>query len=75
MSQWVKDLALSLLWLRLPLWHRFDPWPPNFHRPRAQPKEKKNKTGELQPAGLLPVYVNKVLLEPRARFRVRQVRE
>ena len=29
MVQWVKDLALSLLWLRLLLWHRFDPWPGN----------------------------------------------
>ena len=26
----VKDLALSLLW------HRFDPWPRNFHMPQAQ---------------------------------------
>ena len=24
--QWVKDPALSLLWLRLQLWHRFNPW-------------------------------------------------
>lgn len=23
------------------LWLRFDPWPPNFHTPLAQPKEKK----------------------------------
>ena len=28
--QWVKDSALSLLWLRSLLWHRFDPWPGNF---------------------------------------------
>ena len=27
----VKDLALSLLWLELLLWHRFDPWLRNFH--------------------------------------------
>ena len=27
----VKESALSLLWLRLPLWLRFDPWPGNFH--------------------------------------------
>ena len=26
-AQWVKDLALPLLWLRLLLWHGFDPWP------------------------------------------------
>ena len=24
-AQWVKDLALQLLW------HRFDPWPRNVH--------------------------------------------
>ena len=29
--QWVKDLVLSLQWLRSLLWHRFDPWPGNFH--------------------------------------------
>ena len=33
MAQWVKDLALSLLWFRLLLWHRFDPWPWNFFIP------------------------------------------
>ena len=36
----VKELALSLLWLRLLLWHRFDPWTQNFCMPRAQPKVK-----------------------------------
>ena len=36
---WVKDLALSLLWLRSLLW----PW--NFHMPWEQPKRnKKEKT-------------------------------
>ena len=33
----VKDLALSLLWLR------FDLWPSNFHMQQAQPKEKREK--------------------------------
>ena len=28
-TQWVKDLALSLLWLWLLLWHVLDPWPGN----------------------------------------------
>ena len=28
---WVMDLALSLQRLRSLLWHRFDPWPRNFH--------------------------------------------
>ena len=38
--QWVKDLALSLPWLWLLLWHGLGPWPGNFHRPPAQPKKK-----------------------------------
>ena len=29
-TQWVKDLVLSLQWLRLLLWCGFDPWPWNF---------------------------------------------
>ena len=29
MAQWVKDPALSLLWLSLMLWCAFDPWPGN----------------------------------------------
>ena len=36
MIQWVKDLALSLLW------HRFDPWPGNFHVPQREPKKPQN---------------------------------
>ena len=42
----VKDLALSLLWLRLLLWHRFDPWPRNFRMlwvPTHNQKKKKKK--------------------------------
>lgn len=31
-----------LWWLEWLLWHRFGPWPRNFHMPSAQPKEKKN---------------------------------
>ena len=34
----VKDPALSLLCLRLLLWHGFDPWPGNFHMPQVWPK-------------------------------------
>ena len=40
--QWIKDLVLSLLWLRLLLWHRFNPWPRNFHMPWMHPKRKKS---------------------------------
>ena len=39
MSQWVKDLVLSLLWLRLLLWCRFNPWPRNFHVLQAWPNK------------------------------------
>ena len=30
-TQQVKEPVLSLRWLGLLLWHRFDPWPGNFH--------------------------------------------
>ena len=39
--QWVKDLALSMLWPRLQLGHDFDPWPRNFCMLSVWPKEKK----------------------------------
>ena len=40
-AQGVKDLALSLQWLGLLLWHRFNPWPQNFHMQWVWPKEIK----------------------------------
>ena len=43
MTQWIKDLTLSLLWLRLLLWRRFNPWPRNFHTPWVQPKQANKK--------------------------------
>ena len=42
-AQQVKDSVLSLQWLRLLLWHGFDPWPGNFHVPWVWPKKKKIK--------------------------------
>ena len=39
-AQQVKDLALSLLWLWLLLWHRFDPGPRNFYVLWGQAKNK-----------------------------------
>ena len=33
--------ALSLQWLGWLLWHRFDPWPRNFHMPQTWSKKKK----------------------------------
>ena len=44
MAQWVKDLVLSLLWLRSLLQHRFDPQPGNFRMPRVRPKKQQQKT-------------------------------
>ena len=46
MAQWVRDLALSLLWLGLLLWHGFDPWPGNFHMLCMWQKKKKKKKEE-----------------------------
>ena len=43
MAQWVKDLALSLLWLGSRLWGRFGLWPRNFHMPWVWPKKRKKK--------------------------------
>ena len=42
----VKDLALSLLWLRSLLWQGFNPQPRKFHKPWAQPEGKKEKKEE-----------------------------
>ena len=42
-AQWVKDPVLSLLWLGLILWCRFNAWPRNFHMPWVQPKKLKKK--------------------------------
>ena len=40
MAQWVKDPALPLQQLGWMLWCEFDPWPGNFHMPRACQKKK-----------------------------------
>lgn len=40
-AQWVKDLALSPLWLSMLLWSSFDLQPWNFCVSRAQPKKEK----------------------------------
>ena len=41
MAQWVKDLALTLLWLGLLLWRRFNTWPGNFCMFWVQPKKSR----------------------------------
>ena len=40
-AQGVKDLVVSLLWLRSLLWYVFDRWPRNFPMPWVWPKKKK----------------------------------
>ena len=51
-AQWVKDPALSLLWLWLLLWQGFDPWPQNVHMLWEQPIKEcvvsPNITGNIQ---------------------------
>ena len=58
--QWVKDPALSQLWLRSLL--GFNPWPRNIHMPQARPKQtnktnpshpQKSKTKKLYSVGLI----------------------
>ena len=39
MAQWVKDLASSLLWLWLQLWHGFSPWPEELSHPTGAAKK------------------------------------
>ena len=39
--QWVKDTALSLQYHGLLLWHRFNPWPRNFHMPKKPQNSNK----------------------------------
>ena len=40
MAQWVKDLTVSLLWLR------FHPWPGNFHTLRVWQERKEGREEE-----------------------------
>ena len=49
MVQQVGDPALSLQQLGLLLWHRFNPWPGNVHRPWAWGKKKKNPLWKKEP--------------------------
>ena len=42
LAQWVKDLALSLLWQWLLLQRMFNSWPGNFCMTWVEPKKHKN---------------------------------
>lgn len=46
-SQQVKELALSLPWLRSLLCPRFDPSPRNFFMPKVWPKKKKDSSAQI----------------------------
>ena len=52
MAQRVKELALSLLWLRLQLWCGFNPWPWNFCILWVQPKQINKQTNKQRSMGL-----------------------
>ena len=59
-TQWVKDLALSLQRLRSLLWQGLGPWPGTLHMPHVQPKErerKKERDMYKLPPLLLPTYL------------------
>ena len=60
MAQPVKDLALSLPWLWLQLWHGFDPWPGKFSMLPARPKEKTKTASPYEEklnTYVFPVYI------------------
>ena len=58
MAQWVKDPALSLLWLRLLLWRVGSIPGRKFHMKfLVQPEEKKKKKKNGDPGFFRPYYV------------------
>ena len=57
MAWWVKYPVLSLLWLRLLLWHRFSPWSRNFLMPWVQSKTTtKTKTNKQKKQKTIKTY-------------------
>ena len=60
-AQQLKDPALSLLRLKLLLWHGFDLWPRNFGMLWMQhPPQKKNMTISLKPPFYLMIIFHAV---------------
>ena len=47
-AQQVKAQVWSLLWLRLLLWLKFDPWPGNFHMPQVRLKEREGEHKQVE---------------------------
>ena len=68
-AQWVKDLVLSLQRLGLLVWHRFDPWPGNFHMLIAQPKTKQNKTNKQKHPSSLSCRNYFIMLSKKKKFK------
>ena len=70
MAQQVKDLVLSLQWLRLLWWYRYHLWPRNFHMPWEWPKKSMGHFYEvvsLLSASLLPsesLTINSAIPKP-----------
>ena len=54
-AQWVKDPVLSLQWLGLLLWHRFDPWPGDLSHTVCTTRKKKEKEKKILNSMLLAV--------------------
>ena len=46
MWQRVKDLVLSLQWLELLLWSRFEPWPENIYMLQEWQKKERKGAGK-----------------------------
>ena len=65
---WLKNLALSLLQLGSLLWHRFEPWPGNFHMLWVPSKKKKTKTKTKKQSCLLELKYHIVIMFSK-RFR------
>ena len=58
-AQWVKDPALSLLWLGLLLWHKIDPWA----WPKNKQKKPKKVSSQFYPIGFYSGLQEKAPLE------------
>ena len=54
----VKDLTLSLMWLRSLLWLGLDLWPGNFHMPWAQQKKKKDRNRQRNISSFLAKFLH-----------------
>ena len=58
--QRIKNPALSLKWLELLQWCRFDYWPGNFYMLQGWPKTKQNKTHKkTQTFGEFPLWLSR----------------